>query len=310
MPTEPAEGSTRSRRAADRDVYVASCSFTTVTYKALAAADRLASFYPDLRDPDVEAPFIVFHQRYSTNTAPTWERAQPFRMLCHNGEINTIAGNANRMHAREGSLGLATLAEEALFTPAIDDRGSDSAILDETVEILTKEGGDRLVGRDIRRAIAMLVPAAWEDAPEMTAGAACVLSVARIADGAVGRPGGADLHRRCRPSVRRSIATACDLSGTGRAVTGLVVCASEAGIVDLPGPIRRGKVGPGQMIVVDPRNGGLDDDAVRSLADATLGQRGRTTIGSRGFRRCLVPSARATTSSYRVRSCTATPART
>ena len=63
------------------------------------------SFYPDLRDPDVEAPFVVFHQRYSTNTAPTWERAQPFRMLCHNGEINTIAGNANRMHAREGSAG-------------------------------------------------------------------------------------------------------------------------------------------------------------------------------------------------------------
>ena len=108
-------------RAADRDVYVASCSFATVTYKALAAADRLAAFYPDLLDPDVEAPFIVFHQRYSTNTAPTWERAQPFRMLCHNGEINTIAGNANRMHAREGRLGLATLAEEALFRPVIDD---------------------------------------------------------------------------------------------------------------------------------------------------------------------------------------------
>ena len=94
-------------RAADRDVYVVSCSFATVTYKALAAADRLASFYPDLRDPEFEAPFIVFHQRYSTNTAPTWERAQPFRMLCHNGEINTIAGNANRMHAREGRLGFA-----------------------------------------------------------------------------------------------------------------------------------------------------------------------------------------------------------
>ncbi len=154
-------------RAADRDVYVASCSFATVTYKALAAADRLAAFYPDLLDPDVEAPFIVFHQRYSTNTAPTWERAQPFRMLCHNGEINTIAGNANRMHAREGRLGLATLAEEALFRPAIDDAGSDSAILDETVEILTKEGGARGAGRDIRRAIAMVVPAAWEDAPDM-----------------------------------------------------------------------------------------------------------------------------------------------
>ena len=254
-------------RAADRDVYVASCSFTTVTYKALAAADRLASFYPDLRDPDVEAPFIVFHQRYSTNTAPTWERAQPFRMLCHNGEINTIAGNANRMHAREGSLGFATLAEEALFSPAIDDRGSDSAILDETVEILTKEGGDRLVGRDIRRAIAMLVPAAWEDAPEMTPERRAFYrwhaSLMEPWDGPAaliftdGVAVGASLDRNGLRPLRYWA------SGTG-----LVVCASEAGIVDLPGPIRRGKIGPGQMIVVDPRNGGLDDDAVRSLADA------------------------------------------
>ena len=144
-----------------------SCSFATVTYKALAAADRLAAFYPDLRDPDLEAPFIIFHQRYSTNTAPTWERAQPFRMLCHNGEINTIAGNANRMDAREGRLGFAGLAEEAVFRPAFDENGSDSAILDEVAELLTKEGGEHGTGRDIRRSIAMLVPAAWEDAQDM-----------------------------------------------------------------------------------------------------------------------------------------------
>ncbi len=92
--------------AADRDVYVASSSFSTVTYKALVAADRLSSFYPDLRGPELEAPFTIFHQRYSTNTAPTWARAQPFRMSCHNGEINTIAGNANRMQAREGPAGV------------------------------------------------------------------------------------------------------------------------------------------------------------------------------------------------------------
>jgi glutamate synthase (ferredoxin) len=254
-------------RAADRDVYVASCSFATVTYKALAAADRLAAFYPDLLDPDVEAPFIVFHQRYSTNTAPTWERAQPFRMLCHNGEINTIAGNANRMHAREGRLGLATLAEEALFRPAIDDAGSDSGILDETVEILTKEGGMRGVGRDIRRAIAMVVPAAWEDAPDMDQerrgfyrwhaslmepwdGPAALIFTDGVAVGAA-------LDRNgLRPL--RYWATDDDL----------VVCASEAGVVDLPeGHVRRGKLGPGQMIVVDPRNGGLDDDAIRAVAN-------------------------------------------
>ena len=254
-------------RAADRDVYVASCSFATVTYKALAAADRLAAFYPDLLDPDVEAPFIVFHQRYSTNTAPTWERAQPFRMLCHNGEINTIAGNANRMHAREGRLGLATPAEEALFRPAIDDAGSDSAILDETVEILTKEGGVRGAGRDIRRAIAMVVPAAWEDAPDMDQerrgfyrwhaslmepwdGPAALIFTDGVAVGAA-------LDRNGLRPLRY---WATD--------DGLVVCASEAGVIDLPeGRVRRGKLGPGQMIVVDPRNGGLDDDAIRAVAN-------------------------------------------
>jgi glutamate synthase (ferredoxin) len=253
-------------RAADRDVYVASCSFATITYKALAAADRLAAFYPDLLDPDVEAPFVVFHQRYSTNTAPTWERAQPFRMLCHNGEINTIAGNANRLHAREGRLGLATLAEEALFRPAIDDAGSDSAILDETVEILAKEGGVRGVGRDIRRAVAMVVPAAWEDAPDMDPerrgfyrwhsslmepwdGPAALIFTDGVAVGAA-------LDRNGLRPLRY---WATD--------DGLVVCASEAGVVDLPeGHVRRGKLGPGQMIVVDPRNGGLDDDAIRAVA--------------------------------------------
>jgi glutamate synthase domain-containing protein 2/glutamate synthase domain-containing protein 1/glutamate synthase domain-containing protein 3 len=254
-------------RAADRDVYVASCSFATVTYKALAAADRLAAFYPDLLDPDVEAPFIVFHQRYSTNTAPTWERAQPFRMLCHNGEINTIAGNANRMHAREGRLGLTTLAEEALFRPAIDDAGSDSAILDETVELLTKEGGVGGSGRDIRRAVAMVVPAAWEDAPDMDRerrgfyrwhsslmepwdGPAALIFTDGVAVGAA-------LDRNGLRPLRY---WATD--------DGLVVCASEAGVVDLPeGGLRRGKLGPGQMIVVDPRKGGLDDDAIGAVAN-------------------------------------------
>ena len=102
----------RARRRAERELRARrlassfpSFSFRTVTYKALAAADQLAAFYPDLRDRMVEAPFALFHQRYSTNTTPSWERAQPFRMLGHNGEINTIAGNVRRMRAREGRLG-------------------------------------------------------------------------------------------------------------------------------------------------------------------------------------------------------------
>src|SRR6266540_3913516 len=91
-------------------LYLASCSTRTVTYKALCAADQLAAFYADLADERLRAPFTVFHQRYSTNTTPSWERAQPFRFLCHNGEINTLEGNRAWMRAREGSLGAAALA--------------------------------------------------------------------------------------------------------------------------------------------------------------------------------------------------------
>ena len=121
-----------ARRAAERRggalglrLYFASFGFATMTYKALSAADQLAAFYPDLTDPAMAAPFAVFHQRYSTNTLSTWERAQPFRMLCHNGEINTIDGNVNLMRARTGNLGadwpeLDGDAGEAALEPLID----------------------------------------------------------------------------------------------------------------------------------------------------------------------------------------------
>jgi glutamate synthase (ferredoxin) len=188
-------------------------------------------------------------------------------MLCHNGEINTIAGNANRMQAREGRLGFATPAEEALFRPVIDDRGSDSAILDEAVELLTKEGGTRGEGRDIRRAIAMLVPAAWEEAPDMDEERRAFYrwhaSLTEPWDGPAaliftdGVAVGAALDRNGLRPLRYWVTD-----------DGLVVCASEAGVIDLPGArIRRGKLGPGQMIVVDPREDGLDEDAIRAVAN-------------------------------------------
>src|SRR6185369_9217062 len=125
--------------------------------KALVAADELAHFYADLRDPRVASAFALFHQRFSTNTAPTWERAQPFRLLCHNGEINTIWGNENRLRAR-ARLGTddAGLGDEALFRPVIDPESSDSGKLDEVVELLWQGG------RHVSHAIAMVVPEVWE----------------------------------------------------------------------------------------------------------------------------------------------------
>jgi glutamate synthase domain-containing protein 1 len=141
----------RARRRAERTpgAYIASLSFRTVTYKALCAAQELGHFYPDLSDPALVVPFGIFHQRFSTNTEPSWERAQPFRLLCHNGEINAIQGNANWMRAREGNFGS---DDDELLHPVCDETGSDSAMLDNALELLVR------YGRDVRHALTMLVP--------------------------------------------------------------------------------------------------------------------------------------------------------
>src|SRR5919198_81071 len=134
----------RARKRLDgrSDVYAASLSFRTVVYKALCAADQLAAFYPDLLDPALEVPFGIFHQRFSTNTEPSWERAQPFRLLCHNGEINSIDGNVAWMRARAATLGW----DKELGGPPLDETSSDSGMLDNALELLVRGG------RDVRHA--------------------------------------------------------------------------------------------------------------------------------------------------------------
>jgi glutamate synthase (ferredoxin) len=245
----------RARRRAERagGTYLASLSFRTVTYKALCAADQLAAFYADLRDPGLAVPFGIFHQRFSTNTAPSWERAQPFRLLCHNGEINTIQGNANWMRAREGRLGS---EDDALLAPVVDEFGSDSAMLDNALELLVRGG------RDVRHALAMLVPEAWEGNAELDDDVRAFYryhaALVEPWDGPAGiaftdgRVVGAALDRNGLRPLRYAVTTG-----------GLVVCTSEAGAVALPdgGTVRRGKLGPGQMLAVDPAAGGVLEDA-------------------------------------------------
>ena len=251
----------RARKRAERAVkaarvrcYIASMSFRTITYKAMCAADQLAAFYPDLSDPSLAAPFVIFHQRYSTNTAPSWERAQPFRMLCHNGEINTIQGNVNRMRAREGRLGSSHLAPESLLSPVIDEDGSDSAMLDNALELLVRGG------RDVRQALAMLVPEAWEGFDvdpalrDFYRYQACLMEPWDGPAGLIFTDGvrvGATLDRNGLRPLRYAV---CE--------DGLVACASEAGAVDVSGHglVRRGKLGPGQMLCVDPERGGVEDN--------------------------------------------------
>src|SRR3979411_1134449 len=233
--------------------------FPTVTYKAMCAADQLAAFYTDLRDLRFAAPFAIFHQRYSTNTAPSWERAQPFRFLCHNGEINTIQGNVNWMRAREGRLGSEHLAPEELLRPIIDESGAGSALLDNALELVVHGG------RDIRHALAMLVPEAWEGfdvdpaVRDFYRYHACLMEPWDGPAGLVFTDGtrvGAVLDRNGLRPLRYAV---CE--------DGLIACASEAGAVDVDGRGRgrRGKLGPGEMLCVDPERGGLaENDAIKT----------------------------------------------
>ncbi|GIW09666.1 MAG: glutamate synthase [Dehalococcoidia bacterium] len=227
--------------------YIPSFSARTVVYKGLFVAPQLAGFYRDLVDPDYEASLAVFHQRYSTNTFPNWFLAQPFRMLAHNGEINTLQGNQNWIRARERALSSPVWSERvAELCPIIQPGGSDSANLDNVLEVL------ELSGRSILHAMAMLVPEAWENMPNLKpewrafyeyhaclqepwdGPAALAFTDGRIVGAALDRNG-------LRPA--RYTVTA----------DGLVVLGSEVGIVDIDpaSVVEKGRLGPGQMIAVD-----------------------------------------------------------
>jgi glutamate synthase domain-containing protein 2/glutamate synthase domain-containing protein 1/glutamate synthase domain-containing protein 3 len=266
----------RIRRRARKDAeaagvrfYAASCSFLTVTYKAMADADQLDAFYPDLRDPRFTSALAIYHSRFSTNTAPSWERAQPFRTLCHNGEINTIEGNLNLMRAREGqfvpgamSVDGVDWATPELLAPVIDDEQSDSAKLDAALELLV------LGGRDVRHAQAMLVPQVWEGARDLEPSVydfyryhSCLVEPWDGPAALVFTDGirvGAGLDRNGLRPLRYHV---CE--------DGTVVASSEVGAVstslptdhpDHRGTVRRERLGPGQVLCVDPTEGGLQED--------------------------------------------------
>jgi len=257
----------RAAAASGAELYAASCSFATVVYKAMADAAQLGAFYPDLDDPRFVSALAVFHSRFSTNTMPTWQRAQPFRMLCHNGEINTIEGNANLMQAREGQLVEGALSidgedwcDPALLSPVIDVDQSDSAKLDAALELLVNGG------RDLRHAQAMLVPQAWQNSHAIPPD---IRDFYRYHDCLV-EPWDGPAALIFTDGVR--VGAALDRNGLRplryhARSDGLVIAASEVGAirVELPegGPavtVRRGRLGPGQMLCVDPDEGGLLDD--------------------------------------------------
>ena len=231
--------------------YVCSLSSQTMVYKSMCLGKLLPEFYPDLRSPEYVTRFAVFHQRYATNTLPAWHRAQPGRRLAHNGEINTVWGNRARMDAADASL-------PAEAKPLITKDGTDSTSLDETVELLSQ------YGRTLAESVRMLLPPAFVNrvSPFLRYHA----DVAQPWDGpaalafADGRLVGAALDRNgLRPSRY------------ARTDDGLVVAGSEAGLVDLDPEqvIESGRLGPGQMLVVDLEQGRLlHNEELLDLFDA------------------------------------------
>jgi glutamate synthase (NADPH/NADH) large chain len=247
----------RLRKRCERELgsYFPSLSSRTMIYKGMVTTLQLEPFYSDLGSPDFHSTLALVHSRFSTNTFPSWPLAQPFRMIAHNGEINTIRANRNWMRARESQLASPLLGDLAPVLPIVSEGGSDSASFDEVVELLT------LSGRSLPHAIMMMVPEAWENQTDIDPhvrdfyeyhsmmmepwdGPAALV----FTDGSLV---GATLDRNgLRPG--RYVITS----------DGLIILASEIGVLDVdPSTIvRKGRLRPGSMLLADTVEGRLIED--------------------------------------------------
>ncbi|MDR1513651.1 MAG: glutamate synthase large subunit, partial [Propionibacteriaceae bacterium] len=247
------------RRRAEResDVYFSSFSCRTLVYKGMLTTVQLETFFPDLHDPEFASALGLVHSRFSTNTFPSWSLAHPYRMIAHNGEINTVTGNRNWMQARESMLATDLVPGdlERLF-PICTPGGSDSASFDEVLELLA------LAGRSLPHAVRMMIPEAWEldpdVAPELKGFYQYHAALMEPWDGPAavaftdGTLIGATLDRNGLRPARYWITD-----------DGLVVFASEAGVLDLPPEhiVTKGRLRPGRMFLVDLKEHRLLDDA-------------------------------------------------
>nr|WP_246853374.1 glutamate synthase large subunit [Naasia sp. SYSU D00948] len=257
----------RLRKRAERELSAFFCSLSsrTLVYKGMVTTLQLEPFYPDLSDERFASTLALVHSRYSTNTFPSWPLAQPFRMIAHNGEINTIQGNRNWMRARQSQLESELVGDVRPLLPIVTPGASDSASFDEVVELLS------LTGRSLPHAVMMMVPEAWENNPAMDPARRAFYeyhsflmepwdgpAAITFTDGSLV---GATLDRNgLRP---------------GRWVVtddGLVVAASEIGVIDIDPKhiVRKGRLRPGRMFLVDTVAGRIieDDEIKAELAAA------------------------------------------
>jgi glutamate synthase (ferredoxin) len=229
------------------DFYIPSLSCRTIVYKGMLNASQLRTFYPDLLDERVESAIAMVHSRFSTNTFPSWARAHPYRYISHNGEINTLRGNVNWMHARQSQFSSKLFGDELTKAlPVIDTDGSDSAILDNTLELLY------LSGRSVAHGLMMMVPEPWQHhesmAPEKKAFYEFHACLMEPWDGPAsiaftdGIRVGATLDRNGLRPARYYVTK-----------DGRVVMASEAGVLDIPPDqiVAKGRLQPGRMFLVD-----------------------------------------------------------
>ena len=247
-------------------IYFPSLSSRTVVYKGMLTTGQLEEFFPDLSNELVKSPLALVHSRFSTNTFPSWPLAHPYRYIAHNGEINTVRGNRNWMRAREALLESPLIPGDiSRLFPIVDNHGSDSASFDEVLELLY------LTGRSLPHSILMMIPEAWENSTTMSQerrdfyafhaslmepwdGPACVT----FTDGS---QVGAVLDRN---GLRPSRFWVTD--------EGLVILASEVGVLDIDPAkvVRKGRLQPGRMFLVDIAQGRIieDDEIKNSLAVA------------------------------------------
>jgi glutamate synthase (ferredoxin) len=245
--------------------YVPSLSANTLIYKGMLSADQIEGMFPDVTDPLVDSALALVHQRFSTNTFPSWPLAHPYRMIAHNGEINTLRGNINWMHAREAICRSSVLGEDLKkIMPVVVEGGSDSAVFDNVLEFLV------MAGRPLPLAVLMMIPEAWAGHEGMSDERkafyeyhGCLMEPwdgpASIAftDGTVI---GAVLDRNgLRPS--RYYVTKDDM----------VIMASEVGVLDIPAErvLLKERLHPGRIFLVDTAQGRIIDDAELKKAYAS-----------------------------------------
>ena len=247
-------------------VYFPTLSSRTIAYKGMLTTKQLSQYFPDLRDSRCRSAIAIVHSRFSTNTFPSWPLAHPFRFVAHNGEINTVRGNRNRMHAREAMLASPHIpGDVARLSPICTPDASDSASFDQVLELL------HLGGRSLPHAVLMMIPEAWENNASLDParrdfyqfhaslmepwdGPACVT----FTDGTVV---GAVLDRNgLRPGR------------WWRTIDDRVILASESGVLDVPSAeiVAKGRLEPGEMFLIDTAAGRIvpDDEIKDELAAA------------------------------------------